>query len=228
MVAATQNTDPSASLIASLNAANSSLGKSSASSVSSTQDNFLKMLTTQLQNQDPLNPMDNAQITSQLAQLSTVSGINQLNSTLKALTDSVTMSQAMSATSMIGHGVLVAGTSMALSSGQAVAGVDLAQAADNVVVTIKDGAGNTVRTLQLGAQPAGTVPFGWDGKTDAGNVAADGAYTFSAQAVLAGTQTDAATLSFGMVNGVTPGTQGATLDVGQLGGFALSAVKQIL
>jgi flagellar basal-body rod modification protein FlgD len=231
MVAATQSSDPSAALIASLNAANSSLAKSSsgnAGSVSSIQDNFLKMLTAQLQNQDPLNPMDNAQITSQMAQLSTVSGINQLNTTLQALNDSVTMGQAMSATSMIGHGVLVAGASLALSSGQAVGGVDLSQPADDVVVTIKDAAGNVVRTLDLGAQQAGTLPFAWDGQTDTGTTAADGTYTFSAQAVLSGVATDAATLSFGLVNAVTPGVNGATLDVGQLGGFALSAVKQII
>lgn len=231
MVTATQDTGSSAALIASLNAANSSLAKNSASdasSASATQDKFLKMLTAQLQNQDPLNPMDNAQITSQMAQLSTVSGIDKLNSTLQALSDSMAMGQSVSATSMIGHGVLVPGSAINLSSGQALGGLDLTQPADSIKVTIQDKNGHTVRTLQLGAQDTGVLPFAWDGQTDAGASAANGSYTFKAEAVLAGTATAAATLAFGTVNAVTPGAQGARLDVGQLGGFALSAVKQVM
>lgn len=227
MVDSTQN---SASLIASLNAANSSVGKkSSASSTDATQDRFLLMLTTQLKNQDPLNPMDNAQITSQMAQLSTVSGIDKLNATLQALSDSMAMGQSVSATSMIGHGVLVPGSALNLLDGQAIGGMELAQPADGVSVTIQDAAGNVVRTLQLGEQTAGILPFTWDGKTDAGADAANGSYKFSVVAeLLSGKTITSDSLAFGMVNAVTPGAQGATLEVGKLGGFALSAVKQVL
>jgi flagellar basal-body rod modification protein FlgD len=72
------------------------------------------------------------------------------------------------------------------------------------------------------------LPFTWDGQTDAGVPAADGSYKFSVEAVLSGNKTAPASLAFGMVNAVTPGAQGATLEVGKLGGFALSAVKQVL
>jgi len=222
----------SASLIASLNAANSSLGKKpaakDANSAGATQDRFLLMLTTQLKNQDPLNPMDNAAITSQMAQLNTVSGISQLNTTLQALSDSMSMGQSVTATSMIGHGVLVPGSEVNLANGQAIGGVELAQPADSLKVTIKDAAGNIVNTMQLGAQKAGVLPFAWDGKTDAGTAAANGAYKFSAEAVLADKTTTPATLAYGTVNAVTPGVKGATVDVGTLGGFALSAVKQVM
>jgi flagellar basal-body rod modification protein FlgD len=170
--------------------------------------------------------MDNAQITSQMAQLSTVDGVNQMNSTLQALTDSM---QTSSAASLIGQGVLVAGSSLKLSSSQAIGGVTLTQPADNVTVTIKNSSGATVQTLQLGAQSAaGVVPFTWNGSTAAGTTAPDGSYTFSAQAVKSGVTATPVTLAYGTVNAVTPGATGATVNVGSLGGFALSAIQQVL
>ncbi len=226
MVNATQDAGSAAALISSLNTAKSSA--TSASSASETQDRFLKLLVTQMKNQDPLNPLDNAQVTSQMAQLSTVSGIDKLNSTLQALSNSMSMSQSVSATGMIGHGVLVPGSAINLANGQALGGVELTQPADNLKVTIQDAAGKIVHTMQLGAQSAGVLPFAWDGQTDMGTTAANGSYKFTVEAVLAGAKTDASTLAFGMVNAVTPGAQGATLDVGQLGGFALSAIKQVM
>lgn len=221
----------SASLIASLNAANSSLAKkpaTDANSVGAQQDKFLLMLTTQLKNQDPLNPMDNAAITSQMAQLNTVSGINQLNSTLQALSDSMAMGQSVSATSMIGHGVLVPGSSMNLVNGQAIGGVELTQPADSLKVTIRDAAGKIVNTMDLGSQKAGVLPFAWDGKTDTGETAPNGTYKFTVEAVQADKTINSATLSYGTVNAVTPGVKGATVDVGNMGSFALSAVKQVM
>jgi flagellar basal-body rod modification protein FlgD len=193
-----------------------------------TQDRFLKLLVTQMKNQDPLNPMDNAQVTSQMAQLSTVSGIDKVNSTLKALTDSMSAGQSLSATSMIGHGALVPGSTMELSNGKAVAGLDLAQSADSVKVLIKDGANNIVRTMQLGAQKPGVVPLNWDGVDDAGKEAVNGSYTISAEAVSGGKTSPATTLSFGTVAGVAPGASGAKLDVGKLGMFNLADIKQVL
>ena len=195
-------------------------------SVSAQQDKFLLMLTTQLKNQDPMNPMDNAAITTQMAQLSTVSGIDQLNSTLQALTSSM---QTTSAASLIGHGVLVSGSSINLAGGQAAGGLNLAGPADNLSVTIKDAAGQVVQTLQLGPQKAaGVVPFAWNGSTAKGATAPDGAYTFTAEASQSGAISTPATLAFGTVNGVTPGAAGATVNVGSLGAFALSAVQQVL
>ena len=227
-----QDTGTAAALINSLNAANSSVGKKTAASdpnsVSASQDKFLTLLVTQMKNQDPLNPMDNAQITSQMAQLSTVSGIDKLNSTLQALSNSMAVGQSVSSTSMIGHGVLVPGSSMNLANGQSIGGVELTQPADGLKVTIEDKAGNAIRTLQLGAQKAGVVPFAWDGQTDAGTTAANGSYKITAEATLIDVKTTPATLAYGMVNAVTPGAKGTTLDVGLLGGFALSDVKQVM
>lgn len=220
-----QNT---AAQIAAQYAANSTAGKTTTNTnnAAAQQDKFLLMLTTQLQNQDPMNPMDNAAITTQMAQLSTVSGIDQLNSTLAALTSSM---QTTSAASLIGHGVLVSGSSINLASGQAAGGVNLTGPADSVGITIKDSSGKVVQTLQLGAQKAaGVVPFTWDGSTASGATAPDGSYTFTAQATQSGSTSSPATLAFGTVNGVTPGATGATVNVGALGAFALSAVQQVL
>ncbi len=227
MISATQDTSSASALITSLNAKSNS-SSSTESSVATTEDRFLKLLVTQMKNQDPLNPMDNAQVTSQMAQLSTVSGIDKLNTTLQALSDSMSIGQSLSATSMIGHGVLIPGSAITLKDGKAIGGIELTQPADSVKVLIQDAAGNTVSTLQMGPQKAGVTPLAWDGKTDAGTSAVNGTYKFSVEAMQAGNKIDANALTFGMVNAVTPGVHGATLDVGTAGSVAMSAVKQII
>ena len=193
-----------------------------------TQDRFLKLLVTQMKNQDPLNPLDNAQVTSQMAQLSTVTGIDKLNATVQALSASMQATQSLQAATMIGHTVLVPGTQIDLLNGKSDAAVELTQPADKVSVTIEDAKGNTVRTLQLGAQNTGLVGFQWDGLNDAGVAVANGSYKFSAAAVLSGATSSPATLSYGLVNSVTQGAQGPTLNVSLLGAISLTDVKQIL
>lgn len=232
MASVTSAANPSESLYASLNAANSSLASKSsataATNAASQQDRFLTLLVTQMKNQDPLNPMDNAQVTTQLAQISTVTGVDKLNTTLQALSASMAAAQSMQASSMIGHGVLAEGTGMALTNSQAIGGVQLSSAVDNLRVTIRDAAGATIRTLDMGAQKAGIVHVAWDGKMDSGAVAPDGGYTFAAEGMVSGNKTKPTTLAFGTVNSVTQATDGAMLDVGNLGSIALTKVKQIL
>ena len=130
----------------------------------------MTLLVTQLKNQDPMNPLDNAQITSQLAQLSTVTGVNKLNTTLESLKSSYQSSEALQATNMIGHGVLVEGNYVDLQGGKGILGVDLASAADKVQLIITDPTtGKDVQTIDLGAQAAGTIPMAWDGVPDPTN-----------------------------------------------------------
>lgn len=225
MVNATQSTD-TAALFASLNASSSSAGKTS--TADETQDRFLKLLVTQMKNQDPLNPMDNAEVTSQMAQLSTVTGIDKLNATLQALSDSMMGSQSIqAASSMIGRGVLVPGNGVDLSVGSGYGGIDLAQSVDKIDIAIYDQAGALVRNMELGAQPVGLVNWQWDGRSDSGVSMADGSYSFTVNAVQAGKAVDAAALQFGMVNSVTQDKQGVSLQVGQLDGVALSQIRQV-
>ncbi len=143
------------------------------------QDYFLKLLVAQMNNQDPLNPMDSAQMTSQLAQLNTVQGIKKLSTQLDSLLGDVNASQSLQASSLVGHSVLVPGSTLELASGQAVAGFNLSADADDVKVTIKDASGTVIHTADLGKQSAGIENFVWDGSTDSGSAAAAGAYTFS-------------------------------------------------
>jgi flagellar basal-body rod modification protein FlgD len=205
------------------------------SSVEAQTDKFLTLLVAQLQNQDPMNPTDNAQLTSQLAQLSTVTGVNKLNTTLESLQTSYQSSQALEAANMIGHGVLTAGTALTLSDSQAIYGVDLATAADNVTINILDSTGKLVHSIDMGAQVAGTVPMAWDGTVDdlngtgvAGTVA-DGTYKVQVVATRSGeTLTDATALQFGTVASVSTNSTGVTLNIPTLGKVTMADVKQVL
>ncbi len=220
---------PGSELLATMNPR----GNGSASDAAAAQDRFMTLLVTQMKNQDPLNPLDNAQVTSQLAQLSTVTGIDKLNDTMQAMMASSQAAQSLQAASMIGHGVLVPGTSLTLAGGKAVFGAELASAADAVQVTISDGAGNPVRVLELGARPAGTLALAWDGKTTTGASAPDGSYQIQVSATRGGQPLKAAALGFGEVISVSTGGSGSSASVrlnlsGAAGAVSINDVRQIL
>jgi len=124
-------------------------------------DRFLKLLVAQLQNQDPLNPMDNAQVTSQMAQINTVSGIEKLNTTVTALSSQFSRMQALQGASLVGRDVIVPGAKLDFTESLGQGGFELSSAADNVTVEVLDAAGRKVDTLQLGAQTAGMHSFDW-------------------------------------------------------------------
>ncbi|MCX7178553.1 MAG: flagellar hook assembly protein FlgD, partial [Proteobacteria bacterium] len=168
MTTNTIDSNPATSAYDALNT-KTSTAAANPNSMTATEDRFLKLLVTQLKNQDPLNPLDNAQVTSQMAQISTVSGIDKLNATLQALSASMTPNQTLQAATMIGHGVLVAGSGMDLKAGVGLGGFELASAAESNKVSVTDASGALVSTIDLGAQPAGIVKFQWDGKDSAGN-----------------------------------------------------------
>ena len=140
--------DASAALAA---ATSASTGTSSASASGDAESRFLTLLVTQLKNQDPLNPMDNAQMTSQMAQISTVNGIEKLNTTLQGMVTSYTAGQAVQAAAMIGHSVFVPGDTMQLAAGKATFGIDMPQAVDDAVVSVINSSGQVVHKADLGA-----------------------------------------------------------------------------
>ncbi|QOY93594.1 flagellar hook assembly protein FlgD [Massilia sp. UMI-21] len=213
--------------------------KAEVDSVQADTDKFMTLLVTQLKNQDPLNPLDNAQVTSQLAQLSTVTGVNKLNATLESLKSSYQSSEAMQATNLIGHGVLVEGYQTQLSGGKSILGVELDSAADKVQVVITSSTtGKEVATIELGAQEAGVVPIAWDGVPDSTNLDADGkpvtlpdgSYTYKVVASRGGEAlTDARTLSFDSVASVTTnGKDGIKLNLPVKGAVTMADIKQVL
>lgn len=198
-------------------------------SLNATQDRFIKLLVAQMNNQDPLNPLNNSEVTTQFAQLSTVSGINKLTDLMSGFNSSFTASQSLQAAALIGHGVFTPGNLTVLDGGKALAAAELPQSVDSVTVTIKNASGETVHSATLGAQPPGTLAVQWDGVTDQGNVAPNGTYKFEIQALAAGKQvSDIKPLSFGYVNSVTLGNDGVTANIGGIGGVAVSQIQQIL
>lgn len=144
--------------------------KSSGTDAQSMQDQFLTLLVAQLQNQDPTNPMDNAQMTSQMAQISTVSGIEKLNDTVQSVTSQFASMQMLQGATMIGHTVLSEGNALNLTDkGQGSAAFDLEGSAANVTVTITTAGGQLVDTMELGSAAAGRNYFTWDGSNYNGN-----------------------------------------------------------
>ena len=146
----------------------------SAANDAASADRFLKLLVTQLQNQDPLNPLDNAQITSQMAQISTVNGIQKLNTTVEGLNSQFVQLQALTGASLVGNDVTVKGNQITLAEGRGVAGFEIASTADNVKVELLSPAGRVVDTLSLGAQTIGRHSFNWTAK----DLADGGGYQF--------------------------------------------------
>jgi flagellar basal-body rod modification protein FlgD len=192
------------------------------------EDRFLTLLVAQMKNQDPLNPLDNAQVTTQMAQISTVSGIEKLNATLQALAGSLGEAQSLQAAALIGRDVLVPGNAIELAGGVARGGFQLEEPADQLLLTILDASGRAVHRVDLGAQAAGVHSFQWDGSNDAGAPLAPGAYRFSVSAQRGGTEVSAAALAAARVLGVARDGSGTNLDLAGLGSRPYSNVKQIL
>jgi flagellar basal-body rod modification protein FlgD len=177
-------------------------------------DRFLKLLVTQLQNQDPLNPMDNAELTSQMAQINTVTGIENLNGSVQAMHASFLQMQALQGASLVGRDVTVDGNRLALVDGQLEGGFSLAGPADSVQVDILNPAGQVVDTLQLGAQDSGRHGFAWD----ASKLADPSGYTFRVAGKLGSADVGAAPLMLDRVTSVAlDGSNGLVLTLERSG-----------
>lgn len=206
--------------------------------IEETQDRFLTLLITQLRNQDPLDPMDNSQITTQLAQLSTVQGINQLNETLLAISGQMDVSQSMQAAMLIGKEVLVPGDKVLLGSDPDNSevktatpfGIDLMSPAEKAEVNVFDKAGKLVRTLTLDDQlGVGIYDVHWDGRDDAGLPLPDGSYRIEVVAQTSdGGQVSAEPLTYGQVNNVAYSAGGLEIDLGLVGKYSLYDIRQIM
>lgn len=192
------------------------------------QEDFLHLMLTQLKNQDPFKPMESGEFLGQLAQFGTVSGIASLQTSFDSLSTSLVSNQALQASSLVGRSALVTTSTLAVAAGQPVSGaVDLDAASDAVAVTIRDATGQPVRTIELGAQPAGLASFTWDGMTDDGKAAPAGRYRFDA-GYLSGNESVAAdTLLRAPIDSVVFGADGFTVEVRGIGELPFSAVREI-
>ena len=209
---------------------------SSSSGSQNLQQTFLQLLVAQMNNQDPLNPMDSTQLTSQLAQISTVTGINNLNTNISQLLTQLQQSATIQSGMLTGHNVMVAGSGLNLaanpsgSGASAVGGIDLGSAAQNVTVTVSDSSGNVVQTLNLGSMSAGFQDFSWDGSTSSGSTAPAGNYQFSVTATgSAGASVTASPYNLQPVIGAVPQSNGATqLMLGNGSQVPYTSVMQIM
>jgi flagellar basal-body rod modification protein FlgD len=224
MAVASVTSNPQESLVASLNKSGTG---TAVSNVQEMSDRFLKLLVTQLKNQDPMNPMENAELTMQLAQMSTVEGINNLNKGLDALNAQFKASQVIQGASMVGRNVLAEGDELILSSSVSIGAMELATKADSVRVDVLDENGAIVRSLELGKQDAGLVRFGWDGKATDGTQLADGDYSFKVTATAAGEKVEAVTYALGQVMSVALKDDAMEVEISNLGNRGMDQIRQI-
>ena len=199
----------------------------SKSSTADTQNRFLSLLVAQMKNQDPLNPLDNAQVTSQMAQLSTVQGIENMNSSLQAMAASLGANQMSQAASLIGRTVLVPGDTISPAQLENVMGFELSRPADKVTVSITDVAGNLVRKMDLGSRDTGVNVLAWDGLTDSGTAAPAGQYRFQIDAVQGGQAVNSTALNLGTVNSVSQNSQGVQLNLAGNTSVGYADIRQI-
>jgi len=193
------------------------------------QNQFLTLLIAQLKNQDPTNPMDNSQLTTQLAQINTLAGIENLNTTMSSISGQINTNQSVQNTLLIGHGVMVPGD--AILVGEEVTtpfGFETDTTASSVTATIKDSNGNVVAQLDLGAMNAGTHTFQWDGTLTDDSAAPAGKYSVSIDASNDTGAIHTTSLTYAMVYGVNPTANGAVLNLGAYGTATLDQIKQIL
>ncbi|MCX8145588.1 MAG: flagellar hook assembly protein FlgD [Azovibrio sp.] len=218
------------SVIDAVNAAHqaaSTATSSSKGSVKEMEDRFMTLFLAQLRNQDPLNPMENAEMTSQLAQMNMVSGLEALNKQMQTLLGSYNESLSLQAANLIGKNVLVPGRETTLTADGALFGIDFAGPADKVEVIISDASGKEVARQSLGQQNAGSMAFYWDGKGSDGTSLATGKYTFSVSASLNGQKVDVTPLQAGAVSALVRGKNGFELEIAGLGSVGLDKVKQV-
>jgi flagellar basal-body rod modification protein FlgD len=202
----------------------SKLGKTSMD-----QSDFLTLMTAQLKNQDPFAPVDNTQMVAQMAQFSSLSGITEMNTTLKAIADKLAGTSLGDAIGYVGKTVLTEGsTAYPRTSGGLAGAVNLGDDATNVTVTIQDASGKTLKQIEMGAQKEGAVAWDWDGTTDSGDAAGDGPFTVKVSATNASGAVKSTPLVWAPVQSVAMGTDGQPmLTVTGIGNIPVSAVWQI-
>lgn len=194
------------------------------------QDDFLQLMTEQLANQDPFEPMENGEFMGQIAQFGAVDGINNLLTSFNDLSVNLQSSQALQASSLIGRQVLVNHDQGYLpETGDLQGAVELGSSSSNVAVNVFDASGEAVGRVELGPQPEGLVQFNWDGTTFGGQRASSGRYRIEVEATF-GSTTEAITPQVvDQVHSLTLGGVGQEMlvELENLGTVSFNQVNQI-
>jgi flagellar basal-body rod modification protein FlgD len=224
---------PTVNNTAQTNSAASSNGTAAAAAAASVAalsvNDFLTLMTAQLQNQDPTQPLDPSTFVTQLAQFGTVSGIDSMQSSLSTLSSTLLSNQALSSVNLVGHSVLTQASSAQYASGQSMAGaVQAPTGTSGVTVDITNASGTLVQQITLGAA-SGMTSFSWNGSTLGGAQAPSGSYNVQAIANVNGVSTAAPVYLSGTVSSVSlnPGGSGVTVNTPQLGSISLANVQQV-
>lgn len=205
-------------------AATSGTSTTSKNSMSEASDRFLKLLVTQMQNQDPLNPADNSQITSQMAQINTVTGIDKLNTTMTSMSTNMTQLQMLQGASLVGHSVVMEGNKLGTNSaGHGVGGYQLAAAASNVQVDIYNSAGIKLDTVTQSGMSAGLQSFEWT--PPSGTSMTD--LTFKVTATSGGKAITSTPMMSDLVDAVSTGDSGLMLELRNAGSTSYSKIKTV-
>lgn len=194
------------------------------------QEDFLKLMTTQLQSQDPFKPADNAEFMSQLAQFGTVTGIEDLKTEIQNLAGSLVSNQTFQAAGMLGRTVLIPATHSVLEQDGVIEGaVELPNAVSSLNIGIYDPAGQLVKNVSLGSQAPGMVSFDWDGLATDGKVVPPGRYEIRAEASSGGINEAFEVLIADEVQSVSLPAAGAalTMELAGLGKVNFSDIRQI-
>lgn len=204
-------------------------GSSSQSKDRLGQAEFLKLMTTQLNNQDPMAPMENGEFYSQIAQFSTVAGIQDLQASFQQVATALYSNQALQASTLVGRDVLVSSSQAALATGGAISGaVDVPVATSQLAVNVYDQAGQLVRRVNLGAQSAGQAAFSWDGTKADGSAAPPGVYYIESDMLFDGKAVALETMVSSRVDSVTMGRggDGVVLNLSGGGQTTLANIRQ--
>ncbi len=196
----------------------------------SKEDQFMKLLIAQLKNQDPLQPQENGEFLSQLAQFETAAGAAELQESFDEFSSNMQSSSALQASSLVGRSVFAPGGIAQLETGQNVVGqVDLSASTTNLTLEITDAAGQLVKTIPMGTQASGEVDFTWDGTDQDGNSLPSGGYLVQATAVVGSDTIAQEVLVSAKVDSVTigQGGQGMKLNLAGLGSVDFSSVREI-
>ncbi|MGJ8671125.1 MAG: flagellar hook assembly protein FlgD [Oceanococcus sp.] len=193
------------------------------------QTDFLELMVAQLQNQDPFKPMENGDFLGQMAQFSTVNGLQELNDKFSGLSASISGDQALQAASLIGRDVLVAQENFSLNNSGDSAGLAfVADGASSVVVDIHDAGGQLVRSINVQAPSAGVQRLSWDGLDASGDEVAAGSYRVSARQATAAGEVALPVMVAGQIDAVAlGGTDGTRLRTAQLGEINMNAVREL-
>jgi len=193
-----------------------------------TQEDFFALLTKELAHQDPTKPVDNNEMISQMTAFSTTDGVTKLNEKFENFATSMSSSQALQASSLVGRSVLVDDNVFGMTEGADVKGKLVTdKPASNVNIYVENQAGEIIQTVPVGDVQAGEFTFTWDGNGSDGEPAAAGAYRFRIAGLVDGQASELQAMTYRKVDSVTLAGAGGNITLNLNGGTSMNLVDVV-